>query len=455
MANASKPVDVVVIGGGYSGMSAAWALNKQGHTVTVLEARDRVGGRAWTEKVPGGGWVDNGGQWIGPGQTRILELAQEVGVATFPTFQDGQYILVFGGQRTVYSTDDPTSLDLPVPEADNQELLQALVEIDTLSKTVPAHAPWEATRAKEWDTQTAATWMEENLQTEGAKFALHAAIVGYFSVEPSDLSFLHLLFYISSAGGLEDLEASSLIWRFEGGAQEVPNRLAERLGDKVRFGSPARRIDQSGDNVLVYTDDGTVECSRVIVAVSPQLASRLQYEPPLPPSRDQYMQRMPLGSVIKCHAVYPHAFWRDDNFNGQLVSDDEVNSTFDNSPDDGVPGILVGFLEGAVARRWHERPEQEVREKMLATFVAHFGEQAAEPLRFYYANWGAEPWSRGCYAGIPTPGTWIDYRDAVRKPIERIHWAGTEAATEWAQYMEGAVRSGQRAAAEVHETLTN
>ena len=167
------------------------------------------------------------------------------------------------------------------------------------------------------------------------------------------------------------------------------------------------------------------------------------------------MQRMPLGSVIKCHAVYPHAFWRHDDFNGQLVSDDEVNSTFDNSPEDGIPGILVGFLEGAVARRWHERPEQEVREKMLATFVEHFGEQAAEPMHFYHANWGAEPWSRGCYAGIPTPGTWIGYRDAVRKPIGRIHWAGTEASTEWAQYMEGAVRSGQRAAAEVHAELTN
>ena len=455
MANPPNSVDVIVVGGGYSGLSAAWALNKQGHSVIVLEARDRVGGRAWTQKIPGGGWVDNGGQWIGPGQTRILELAEEVGVRTFPTFQKGQHILVFGGQRLVYSTEDPTSLELPVPEADLQELLQALVEIDRLAKTVPSHAPWEAACAEEWDTQTAATWMATNLKTDGAKFALHSAIVGYFSVEPSDLSFLHLLFYISSAGGIEELEASSLIWRFEEGAQEIPNRLAKRLGDKVRHCSPARKIDQWGDRVVIHTDAGTVEGSQVIVAVSPQLASRIQYEPALPPSRDQYMQRMPLGSVIKCHAVYPRAFWRDHNFNGQLVSDDEVNSTFDNSPESGVPGILVGFLEGAVARRWHERPEQEVREEMLSTFVDHFGEQAAEPLQFYYANWGAEPWSRGCYAGIPTPGTWIGYRDALRKPIGRIHWAGTEASTEWAQYMEGAVRSGQRAAAEVHAVLTH
>lgn len=449
----SDCVDVCVVGGGYSGLSAAWALHKLGHSVVVCEARERVGGRAWTENVPGGGWVDHGGQWIGPGQTRILALADELGVDTFPTFQDGQYILVFGGRRVLYSTDDPTQLDLPIPDADNKELLETLAEIDNLSKTVPAQAPWEALRAREWDTQTAASWIEDNLKTDGAKFVLQAAIVGYFSVEPADMSFLHLLFYISAAGGLEALEESSLIWRFEGGAQEIPNRLAERLGDRVRYRSPARIIDQTGENVVVHTDEGIVEANRVIVAVSPQLASRIRYEPPLPPSRDQYMQRMPLGSVIKCHAVYPYAFWRDDNLNGQLVSEDEVNSIFDNSPADGVPGILVGFLEGTVARSWHERPEGEVRDKMLSSFVEQFGEKAAEPLHFYYANWGAEPWSRGCYAGIPTPGTWTDYRNAVRRPIGRIHWAGTEAATEWTQYMEGAVRSGQRAAAEAHATM--
>jgi monoamine oxidase len=216
-----------------------------------------------------------------------------------------------------------------------------------------------------------------------------------------------------------------------------------------------RKIDQSGDKVLVHTDEDTIECEQVIVALSPQLASRLQYVPDLPVSRDQYMQRMPLGAVIKCHAVYPRAFWRDQNLNGQLVSDGEVNSIFDNSPPDGVPGILVGFLEGEVARRWHERSREDVRAKMLATFTEHFGGEAAEPMDFFYANWGAEPWSRGCYAGIPTPGTWIGYRDAVRRATGRIHWAGTEASTEWVQYMEGAVRSGQRAAAEVQAAFIN
>ena len=447
--------DVIVIGGGYSGIAAAWSLRNHGHSVSVLEARDRVGGRAWTEHVPGGGWVDNGGQWIGPGMTKILELAREVGVATFPTYGDGNSILVYNGSRNVYGADDPNSLGIPVPEADLRDFMGAVMEIDKLSGEVPPEAPWEAPRAREFDYQTVESWMEQNLATDGAKFALRSVVAGYFAAEACDLSFLHLLFYVAAAGGVEALEESSLVWRFDGGAQEIPNRLAQRLGERISLDAAVRAIDQTGETVIVETDAGPREARRVIVAISPALAARIDYRPSLPASRDQYMQRAPLGSVIKCHAVYPTAYWRQDGLNGQLVSEEDVNSVFDNSPPDGNPGILVGFIEGEAARRWADRPEADVRQKMLDTFTEHFGDRTRQPSHFYYANWAREPWSRGCYCGVPTPGTWTNYRDAVRTPVGRVHWAGTEAATKWVQYMEGAVRSGQRAAAEVHNALAS
>jgi monoamine oxidase len=292
------------------------------------------------------------------------------------------------------------------------------------------------------------------VKTEGARFALRIAAGGYFSVEPSELPLLHLLFYIAAAGGLEGLEESSLTWRFDGGAQEIPNRLAARLEDRIKLETPVRLIDQTGEFVMVETDRARLSARRVIVALPPALASRIWYAPSLPPSRDQYTQRAPMGSTIKCHAVYPTPFWRERRMNGQVLSDSDLNVTYDNSPPGGTPGILVGFLEGEAARRWADRSPEDIQQMTLEAFVSYFGEQARSPTHFFQANWANEPWSRGCYCGIPTPGTWVNFRDALRRPVGRLHWAGTETATAWVQYMEGAVRSGERAAAEVHAALS-
>jgi monoamine oxidase len=448
-----EAADAIVIGAGYSGLAAAWSLVGDGHSVIVLEARDRVGGRAWTQKFTGG-FVDNGGQWIGPGMTQILALAQVTGVRTFPTFGEGKTIVAYKGERSEVSAIGSQGFTLPVPDGDVQEFMSAVATLDRLAKEVPADAPWEAPRAAEWDQMTMANWMDANLKTDGAKFAFQIVVGGYFSVEPSELSLLHLLFYIAAAGGVEGLEESSLTWRFDGGAQEIPNRLADRLGDRVKLETPVRTIDQTGDLVMVETDHGWISARRVIVALPPALASRIRYLPSLPPSRDQYTQRAPMGSTIKCHAVYPTPFWRERGLNGQILSDHDLNVTYDNSPPSATPGILVGFLEGAAARRWADRSAEDIQRMTLAAFESHFGAQARTPAHFFQANWANEPWSRGCYCGIPMPGTWTNYRDALRKPVGRLHWAGTETATKWAQYMEGAVRSGERAAAEVNEALT-
>ncbi len=119
--------------------------------------------------------------------TQILELAREAGVATFPTYQDGNSILVYGGKRIVYGAEDPHSLSIPVPEADVKDFMGAVTEMAKLSREVPSQAPWEAPRAREFDYQTVESWMQQNLATDGAKFALRSVVAGYFAVEPCDL----------------------------------------------------------------------------------------------------------------------------------------------------------------------------------------------------------------------------------------------------------------------------
>jgi monoamine oxidase len=238
--------------------------------------------------------------------------------------------------------------------------------------------------------------------------------------------------------------------RFVGGSQRVPIRLAEQLGDRVRLSVPVRRIDQQGTSVTVIADEVRVDAARVIVALPPTLAGRIAYDPPLPGVRDQLTQRVPAGSVIKSHAVYDTAFWRDDGLTGQATGDrGPVKVVFDNSPPGGTPGVLLAFLEGAAARRLNRVDADERRAAVIGSLASFFGPRARDPIEYVELDWSEEEWTRGCYGAHFPPGVWTQYGPALRAPTARIHWAGAETATVWSGYMDGAVQSGERAAAEV------
>jgi monoamine oxidase len=239
-----------------------------------------------------------------------------------------------------------------------------------------------------------------------------------------------------------------------GGAQPISAAAARALGRRVVLRSPVRRIVQERRRVRVESDRLAVQARRVIVALPPTLAGRIEYRPGLPALRDQLTQRVPMGSVIKIHAVYDAPFWRDEGLTGQATSDTgPVKITFDNSPPDGSPGVLLGFIEGQEARAWGRRPAGERRQAVLGSFARYFGPRASSPRDYVEMNWGEERWSRGCYVGYTPPGVLLDFGSALREPVGRVHWAGTETATVWNGYMDGAVQSGQRAAAEVNEAL--
>jgi monoamine oxidase len=218
--------------------------------------------------------------------------------------------------------------------------------------------------------------------------------------------------------------------------------------------APVRAIEQDAEGLTVRGDAASYRARLAIVAVPPLLAGRIHYAAPLPAKRDQLTARMPMGSVIKYIAAYQRPFWREAGFSGEAVSDTGITvTTFDDSSHDGRQAALVTFSDARAARDWSDRSCDERRAAVLAEFVRFFGPEAATPVAFVEKNWNDDPWSGGCYVGVTGPGTLTTFGDALRSPCGRIHWAGTETATEWMGYLDGAIQSGQRAAAEVHARL--
>ena len=347
--------DVCVVGAGLAGLTAARDLEAGGATVVVLEARDRVGGRVLNEPLPGTDQVvEVGGQWIGPTQDRLAALAAELGVGTYPTHATGENLVEWGGRLVRYRGDIPR-----ISPAILADVAQAQARLDRMARRVDPEAPWLARDAERWDRQTFATWIARNTVTRGAATLFEIGVEAVWAAEPADLSLLHVLFYVSSAGSFDRLigtEGGAQQDRFVGGSQLLALRLAERMRGPVVLRAPARSIAQDGDGVTVGADGHGVRARAVVVALPPTLTARLSYAPALPAARDQLVQRMPQGTVMKCMAVYDEPFWRAEGLSGQALSvAGPARIVFDNSPADAGRGVLLGFLEGRAARelgRW-------------------------------------------------------------------------------------------------------
>ncbi len=457
---ARRRADVVVVGAGLAGLVAATRLREAGRSVVVLEARNRVGGRTHTLPLGKDAWLDVGGQWVGPTQDGILALADELGVDTFPTYNAGENVLRWDGANSRYPAD---ALVPPVPDGGSEALITATVELDGLAAKLPIDAPWTWSEAPTYDGQTFETWKLDTFATSGGRTAMDVATEAVLACEPRDVSALFFLYYVAQAGNsktggsfarLISTAGGAQESRLVGGAQRVSNRLARELGRRLVLRAPVRRIVRDGHKVRVVADGVSVRAKRAIVAIPPTLAGRIEYDPPLPALRDQLTQRLPQGSSIKVQAIYDEPFWRADGLSGQVVSDQgPVKVTFDNTPPTGSPGVLIGFLEGTEARVWGARRESSRRQAVLDSFQSYFGSAAANPREYVERNWADEQWTRGCYEAFAPPGVLSDYGQALRDPVGPIHWAGTETATRWIGYMDGAVESGERTAKEVLAAL--
>ena len=449
---ASRAADVVIVGAGLAGLAAARALSER-HDVVVVEARDRVGGRTVGHTFANGVTVEMGGQWIGPAHGELLGLVAELGLETFPTYDQGDGFTFLDGERHRWAGE---SLGLP-PEAE-AEIGRLHGVIDELAQGVPLDAPWRAPNSVELDRQTVESWLVQATTDPIARMYVRVVTAAVFAAEAHELPLLWFLFYARSGGSLDQLIATT------GGAQERrvvggSHRIAETMAAALPAGSlildaPVDRMRQTDDAVHVRYPGGEIAARHAIVTLPPTLAGRIAHTPALPAGRDALTQAFPMGSVVKFQVLYDEPWWRARRLSGQVLSlDDPISATFDNSPPDGGSGVLLAFAEADHARRLSSLDAGRRRETVIDCLHRFFGPPPREPIGYAELDWSTEAFTRGCYGGRPAAGVLSSFGRALRAPVGRIRWAGAETSPTSCGYMDGAVRSGRQAAAEVAAAL--
>jgi monoamine oxidase len=446
-AEENRTVDVIVVGAGAAGTMAATHFVKAGKTVALLEANNRIGGRLKRGKIAGQD-IDLGGQWVGPTQDRLIEVANDLGLNTYRTYMEGDMLVDIAG--SIYK-------GLALPPDVIGDYLKTVARINELANEIDPAQPWNAPNVEEWDSISMKSWAMQTAETDHVRDLLRVVVEVVLCVPPEQVSLLQFLWYIKSGQGYQKVTDAA------GGAQQdlyeeclvsVPERLAQALGDRVILDAPVQAITQDDSQVTAITAKGSWTAKRLVMAAPPATAARIDYSPVLPYKRRGLMDRSPMGAVIKCFIAYEKPFWREAGLNGQSISSrSKFASTFDITAPGNEHGILCGFFDGGPAMEWADKSPAEREAKAIADIAHVLGEQANSPIEYVEQNWPRERWSIGGYACVPGPGVTSVFGDAIRQPCGRIHWAGTETADVWAGYVDGALRSGDRVANEVLAVL--
>jgi putrescine oxidase len=444
--------DVVVVGAGASGLTAANELKKAGHSVVVLEARDRVGGRLWTDTVDGA-MLELGGQWVSPEQDALKQTIAELGLERYSRHRDGDSVYVNArGELTRF-----TGELFPVPPATERVMVELIAKLDALVAQVDPNRPWQTPNAEGLDRVSFSGWLEQQTDDVEARDNIALFIAGAMLTKPAyAFSALQALLMAASAGSFSHLVDADFILdeRVVGGLQQVPIRLAERLGDDVLLNNPVRTLRWGDDGVTAVTDSVEVHAKQAILAVPPHLISRVSFEPPLPRLQHQMHQHLSMGFVIKVHAVYGRPFWRDAGLSGTAFSPYQlVHESYDNTNFGDERGTLVGFVSDTNADDVFRLPAEERKRRILDSMAHYYGPETLSPVVYYESDWGTEEWTRGAYAASFDLGGLARWGADLREPVGPIWFSSSDLAGEGYQHVDGAIRMGRLTAQKVAERL--
>ncbi len=450
--------DCIVVGGGLSGLYAAYLLNQAGKDVVVLEARPRVGGRIWTvysEGVP----FDLGAQWIGEDHHRLKRLVDEFGLPTkpTPTGRDGGLVSVlFGGKAIKRGGLGPIET-WPLNLCQKIAAVISYAHLAWLTRRVaPSSWLFSESAARAADDKSFAAWVKNTTCNESVANYLSFLTGSGFCSDAGQMSARGVGLMLHRYGGPANLEGADRDI-FVQGTSHLTALLAARLSNSIQTATPVAAIRYTKNQVEVETSKGLVTAPHAIVAIPPACARSISL-PADNKTLDQLelLREMIPGEVTKYIIDYDAAFWRRKDLTGRYVGDvHPVDMVFDGTPE-GVTSRarLVAFVRGTRAREWSRLGVDERRNRVLTLLRDHFGDEALKPKAFFWYDWTADEWSGGGFGAVYPLGALTRYGCTFAAPKgSRIHWAGTETADEWPNYMEGALQAGERAANEVLEGL--
>lgn len=446
-----KPLNTIIIGAGFAGLAAAKSLAKQGRDdFVILEARDRVGGRTKHGQIAGLD-IDLGGMWLGPTQTKLAEYADEYGLKTYETYLDGKGIYNILGKEYHGKREHYQGL---FSVLETLRYAPTELKLNRLVDSIDCEQPWNHKDAKTLDATTVEAWIQKHIASETIKQTYRVMCWSLFCAEADQMSMLFFLHYLKSGGGLDLMlsadEGGAQNFMFHGGVQQIARKIAEELSDRLHLSEPAMNIQWNDEGVTVTTPLGRYKANHAIIAVPPPLVSAMGFEPALPQPKEALHRRLTMGSVIKYWIAYDKPFWREQGFNGMIIGDHSpALPCFDATPPEQPLGVIAGFFDADESLEFAEAGEEQRKQIVIELLARHYGDSARSPVDYVDNDWTSKEWSQGCYGAYAAPGVYSRYGEWLSKPIGPLHWAGTETSAVWTGYIDGAIRSGERAAAEV------